>query len=253
MQVDRIVLLDREGRRHLVGLDKDVVTVPGLGVVRADVLRSMIGRRWTIGNRAFLVLTPSIRDLVGSIKRKAQIVTPKDAACIVWNSDLKAGDVVIEAGAGSGALTLAIAHAVGPTGHVVSYDARPDFLDVARENVAAAGLSAIVDFKVGDIRQGVPERGVDAVILDIPDPWAALAAASEALRPSGHLASYSPNVEQTSRLVRELRARTFADIRTVEIIEREIEVGEAGTHPSFAPLGHTGYLTFARKVLEAAW
>ncbi len=250
VQASRLVLLDSGGGKHLVTLDRETVNVPWLGVVRAEALRALVGRKWTVGGRSFLVLTPSIRDAVGSVTRQAQIVGPKDAPSLVWNSDLKAGDFVVEAGAGSGALTIALAHAVGPSGRVVTYDLRQDFLDVARQNVEASGLAARVESKVGDIREAIDERDADAFVLDIPDPWAALGTAWETLRPCGHLASYSPNIEQVIRTAAALRGGAFVEVRTLEIIEREMEARDTGTHPSFAPLGHTGYLTFARKVLE---
>lgn len=250
MLIERLVLLDPSGEKHLVILEGKTVKVPAVGVVRADALVASIGRRWTVGGRSFLVLTPSIRDSVGFIRREAQIIGPKDAPAIVWNCDLKPGDFVVEAGAGSGALTLALAQAVGPNGHVVTYDLRPDFLERARQNVTEAGFADRVEFKVGDVRSSIAERDSDAMVLDIPDPWAAVGTAAEVLRACGHLASYSPNVEQVSRTVAAIRGRTFVEIRTVEIIEREIVAQETGTHPSFAPLGHTGYMTFARKVLD---
>ncbi|HYT17599.1 MAG TPA: tRNA (adenine-N1)-methyltransferase [Thermoplasmata archaeon] len=250
MDADRLVLLEPSGRKHLVALDRDMVQVPRVGVVRADALRASVGRRWTVGGRSFLVLTPSIRDVVASMRRQAQIIGLKDAATLVWNCDLKAGDFVVEAGAGSGALTLVLAQAVGPGGRVVTYDMRPDFLDVARTNVANAGFGGRVEFRQGDVRSGIQERDADACLLDIPDPWEAIGTAKDAMKPCGHFASYSPNMEQVSHTAAALRAGPFVDIRTVEIIEREIIAAEAGTHPSFAPLGHTGYLTFARKVLD---
>ncbi len=250
MEPDRVVLLEPSGAKYFVVLDREMVSVPAVGVVRADALRSAVGRRWSVGGRSFLVLTPSIRDAVGSVRRQAQIIGPKDAPSLVWNCDVKAGDLVVEAGAGSGALTLVIAQAVGPGGRVVTYDVRPDFLDVARANVTAAGLEGRVEFKVGDARAGIAETNADAFVLDIPDPWEAVGTAVTVLRPCGHFASFSPNVEQVSRTVAALRTGTFVEIRTVEIIEREIEAHESGTHPSLAPLGHTGYMTFARRVLE---
>jgi len=246
----RVVLLEPSGAKHFVVLDQETVSVPAVGVVRADTLRELVGRRWTVGGRTFLVLTPSIRDHVELLRRQAQIIGPKDAPVLVWNCDLKPGDFVVEVGAGSGAMTLALAHAVGSKGRVVTYDVRADFLEQARRNVAAANLDGPVEFKVGDARAGIVERDVDAIILDIPDPWEAVGSSLEALRPCGHFASYSPNVEQVNRTVKALRAATFVEIRSVEIIEREMVAHEAGTHPSFAPLGHTGYLTFARKVLD---
>src|SRR6266705_2187497 len=205
MDADRLVLLEPSGRKHLVALDRDMVQVPRVGVVRADALRASVGRRWTVGGRSFLVLTPSIRDVVASMRRQAQIIGLKDAATLVWNCDLKAGDFVVEAGAGSGALTLVLAQAVGPGGRVVTYDMRPDFLDRARENVAAAGLGERVEFKLGDGRAAIPETRADAFVVDIPDPWEVVGTAAKSLRPCGHFASYSPNVEQVSRTVAALR------------------------------------------------
>ncbi|HYY48335.1 MAG TPA: methyltransferase domain-containing protein [Thermoplasmata archaeon] len=250
MQPERVVLLEPSGRKHLVVLDQETINLPRIGVVRAETLRALIGRRWRIGGRAFLVLTPSVRDMVGTIRRKAQIIGPKDAPSIVWNCDLKAGDSVVEVGAGSGALTIALAHAVGPNGQVVTYDLLGETLEVVRRNLADAGFATRVDLKRRDARAGIDERDVDAVVVDIPDPWAVVDAATRSLRPCGHLGSYSPNVEQVSRTVQALRDRRFVEVRTIEIIEREIMAQETGTHPSFAPLGHTGYLTFARKVLD---
>ena len=250
MQTDRILLLEPSGRKHLVILDQETINVPRVGVVRADTLRASLGRRWEIGGRTFLVLTPSIRDKIGTIRRHAQIIGPKDAPSIVWNCDIQADDHVVELGAGSGALTLALAHAVGPNGRVVTYDIRADSLAVARQNVDAAGFSGRVEFRLQDARKGIDDRDVDAFVVDIPDPWAAVGTGVDALRPCGHFASFSPNVEQVNRTVTALRASTFVEIRSVELIEREIVSHDAGTHPSFAPLGHTGYLTFARKVLD---
>jgi tRNA (adenine57-N1/adenine58-N1)-methyltransferase catalytic subunit len=250
VEISRLVLLDPFGEKHLVILDRQTVRVPTVGVVRADTLLASIGRRWTVGDRSFLVLTPAIRDTIGTMRREAQIIGPKDAPAILWNCDLKTGDFVIEAGAGSGGLTLSLAQAVGPTGRVVTYDLRADLLERARENVTASGLAARVEFKVGDVRSGVAERDTDAFLLDIPDPWSAIRSATDALRVCGHFGSYSPNVEQVSQTVAALRKAPFVEVRTMEIIEREIVAQATGTHPSFAPLGHTGYLTFARKVLD---
>src|SRR5256712_7518864 len=106
MDADPLGLLEPSGRKHLVALDRDTVQVPRVGVVRADALRASVGRRWTVGGRSFLVLTPSIRDVVVTIRRKAQIVGPKDAASLVWNCDLKAGDLAVDVSTGYAQLTV---------------------------------------------------------------------------------------------------------------------------------------------------
>lgn len=244
-----VVLLDTRGRRWRVPLDRGPVRLKGLGEVPTDGLARLVGRTLDVGGHRFLVLEPSLRDLVETIRRRAQTVGPKDSPFIVFHTSLRAGDLVVEGGSGSGALTLVLAHAVQPDGRVVSYDIRPDFLEVARENVERAGLGDVVEFKEGDISAGIDEREAKAVVLDIPEPWRAVAAAHRALRPTGHLASFSPTTEQVRETVRALRDGSFADVWTAELLERRIEVNR-GTRPAFDMLGHTGYLTFGRKVLE---
>ena len=224
--------------------------VAGLGTFETARLRAHVGRRIGIGRKNFVVLEPSARDLYETMKRGPQALTPKDLAVILFAVGVGAGSRVAEAGCGSGALTLCLARSVRPGGKVVAYDLRADALEIARSNVARSGLVSSVEFRRGDVRQRILERDLDAVVLDMPDPWAAIPAAWGALRPCGHLATFSPNMEQVKETVAAIRARPFVDVRTIEIIEREMEVRDVGVRPSFAALGHTGYLTFARKVLE---
>lgn len=244
------VLLDARGQRHLVSSGEPMARVPGLGVLSVEKLRASLGRRLTVGDRAVLVLPASRRDRIEGLERRAQTVGPKDAATILFNADLGPGDTIVEAGAGSGWLTAALASAVGPSGCVISYEKRPDFAAFARENLQRAGYADRVEVRVADVAAGIRERDVDAVVIDIPDPWTAVAGAWEALRVGGFIASFSPNVEQVRQTVEALARHPFVDARTVEIIERELEVKDTGTRPSFAPLGHTGYVTIARKALE---
>ncbi len=245
-----VILLDARGRRHLVPLNGPMVRVQGLGTFQTSKLRDAVGRRIAVGGKHFLVLTPSLRDLRDTLARIPQTLTSKDLAVILFETDIRSGHRVVEAGSGAGALTIALARGVAPSGRVYSYEIREDFQAVARSNVSRAGLSELVDFRTGDVRKDVLEQDIDAVVLDIPDPWAAIDTAWSVLRPCGHLASFSPNMEQVKQTVAAIRAMSFVDVRTVEVIEREMEVREVGVRPSFAPLGHTGYLTFARKVLD---
>ena len=250
MAPDVLILLDARGRRHRVPLRAGPAKVGGLGVVDPSRIRDRVGRKVTIGGRSFLVLEPSLRDLLETLDRGAQTIGPKDLGAVLLNADIGPGARVVEGGSGSGSLCIALARAVGTSGHVVSVDLRAEALDRARRNAADAGIAAVVEFRQADLRQDLGDREVDAVILDIPDPWAAVPAAWEALRPCGQLAAFSPNMEQVKETVAALGKRPFVDVRTIELIEREMEVREVGVRPSFAPLGQTGYQSFARKVLE---
>ncbi|MFQ5552712.1 MAG: tRNA (adenine-N1)-methyltransferase [Thermoplasmata archaeon] len=246
-----VVLLNARGKKWRVPVDSGMRNVRGVGRVKTDGLARLVGRSLEVEGRAYAILEPSVRDQIETLRRKAQIVGPKDGAYIVFNTDLQAGDTVIEGGAGSGALTVMLAHAVAPSGQVVSYEVRPDFLEVARGNVEGGGYDDVVRFHEADIAAGIEETEVKAVILDVPEPWTAVPAAKSALRPSGHFASYSPTVEQMRETVLALRQAGFVDIWSVELLERRMEVGR-GTRPAFQMLGHTGYTTFARHVEVAA-
>ncbi len=244
------VLLDERGHRFLVASDDAVARVPGLGTVRTDRLAPSLGRRIEIGGRQLLVLSPSARDLRETMEHGPQTLTPKDLAALLYEADVRAGSRVVEGGSGSGALAVALARIVGDRGQIYSYDVSETSLAVARANARGGDVTAVVEFAVSDLRRGITQRDVDAVLLDLPDPWEAVAPAWEALRPCGHLATFSPNMEQVKETVSAIRRHPFIDVRTVELIEREMEVRDVGVRPSFAALGHTGYLTFARKVLE---
>jgi tRNA (adenine57-N1/adenine58-N1)-methyltransferase len=197
----------------------------------------------------YRVLRPSLSDLFSSLTRGAQIITPKDCARIVSLAALAPGDHVVEAGAGTGALTVALAYAVGPTGRVTSIDRRTESLRIARENIDRAGLSDRVTWVERDVVQDGFDRGsADAVILDLPEPWSVLASAHAALRIGGTVVAYTPTYNQLERTVRGMREHRFDEVQAMEILERSMHVGEGGTRPSFDMLGHTGFLSAGRRV-----
>jgi tRNA (adenine57-N1/adenine58-N1)-methyltransferase catalytic subunit len=205
--------------------------------------------RWL--DATYLALRPSLSDLLGSVRRGAQIVTSKDAAQLVHLTSVGPGGRVAEAGSGSGALTIALAYAVGPQGHVTSYDRRSDFLETARSNVERAGLADRVTFRERDVvTDGIDVRDLSCVVLDLPEPWEVLASARDALRAGGYVGTYTPTYNQLERTVRALRTLRFDEVRSVEVLERGLHVGEGGTRPEFEMLGHTGFLATGRKVEE---
>jgi tRNA (adenine57-N1/adenine58-N1)-methyltransferase catalytic subunit len=197
----------------------------------------------------YRLFRPSLSDLLAAVRRGAQIVTPKDSVELLYLAGVGPGGSVAEAGAGSGALTIALAYAVGPTGHVTSFDRRGDFLAAARSNVARAGLSDRVTFRERDVAaEGIDLTGLTSVVLDLPEPWEVLASARSALGPGGFVATYTPTYNQLERTVRALRSAGYDEVRAVEILERGLHVGEGGTRPEFEMLGHTGFLASGRKV-----
>jgi tRNA (adenine57-N1/adenine58-N1)-methyltransferase catalytic subunit len=198
---------------------------------------------------SYRVVRPSLPDRFAAVRRGAQIVTPKDAAQLLYLASVVPGARVAEAGAGSGAMTIALASAVGPEGHVTSFDRRSDFLDAARANVARAGLSDRVSFRERDVvRDGIDLTDLDSVVLDVPSPWDVLASVHAALAVGGYVATYTPTYNQLERAVASLRAVGFDEVRALEVLERGLHVADGATRPDFDMLGHTGFLAAARKV-----
>ena len=197
----------------------------------------------------YRLVRPSLADRWSVVRRGAQIITPKDAAQLLVMASVGPGSRVAEAGVGSGALTVALAHAVGPDGRVTSYDRRPDFLEAARSNVRRAGLLDRVDFVERDVvSDGLTVNDLSAVLLDLPEPWAVLPSSRAALRWGGYVATYTPTYNQLERTMQAMRQLSLDGVRAVEVLERGLYVADTGTRPSFEMLGHTGFLAVARKV-----
>lgn len=197
----------------------------------------------------YRLVRPSLADLLAGVRRGAQVVTAKDAVHLLYLAGVGPGARVAEAGSGSGALTIALAHAVGPSGRVVSFERRAEFLAAARSNVERAGLIDRVEFRRRDVvAEGMDVDDLQSVVLDVPEPWEAMRSARAALRPGGYLATYTPTYNQLERAVRALREHRFDAVRALEVLERGLHVGDGGTRPEFEMLGHTGFLASGRKV-----
>ncbi len=223
------------GTRGVLDLSTELGRAPGGEV-------EWLGRRYRL-------VRPSLADLLGTLERGPQIVTPKDAFHLAYLAGAAPGASLAEAGAGSGALTVVLATLVGPAGHITSYDRRPEFLDAARRNVERAGLAGRVEFRLRDVAaEGLEGVGLGGVVLDLPEPWAVARSTRAALAPGGYVATYTPTFNQLERTVRTLRDERFEEVRALELIERPIHVGDGGTRPAFEMLGHTGFLASGRKV-----
>lgn len=246
---DLVCLMDADQRRYLVTLDGGGARhIKGVGVLDPGNLAGVPwGSLYPFGNKELRVCRPLTVDRMRGAKRKAQIVLPKDAARILLETGLCAGDRVLEAGLGSAVLTIALARAVAPTGRVTVYELREDFAAWGRGNLELAGVSDVVDVEVRDATEGIDERGLDAVVLDLPQPWGVVPHAQAALRGSGVLVAYSPLISQVERTREALEAHGFFAVRTLELLEREWVVHDRGSRPDHHMLGHTAFLTFGRK------
>ncbi len=248
-QDDIVVLIDESLRKILVDTSGKTDKIKGIGVIDPKTLIGQCyGEKLTIGSKQFWLLVPSLQDKLQGLRRQAQIILPRDAAQIRMNCSIEPGQRVLEAGIGSGSLTIALASAVAPNGTIISYDIREEFIDHAMKNLKQAHLSQYVTTKIKDVTEGIDESDLDAVILDIPNPWAAVSHAWKALKVGGYLCAYSPLISQVEQTVHTIQQERFIECKTYENIQREMIVSKHGTRPSFEMLGHTGYVTFARKV-----
>jgi tRNA (adenine57-N1/adenine58-N1)-methyltransferase len=249
LENDKVVLIDENLRKILVDTNGKTDKIRGIGVIDPKTLLGKeYGTKLTIGSKQFWLLIPSVQDKLQGLHRQAQIILPRDAAQILMYCAIEPGQHVLEAGIGSGSLTIALASTVAPSGQVISYDIRQEFIDHAMRNIIQANLSNYVTTKIKDVTEGIDETNLDAVILDIPTPWIAVSHTWKALKIGGYLCTYSPLISQVEQTVKAIEQLPFIECKTYENIQREMVVSKHGTRPSFEMLGHTGYLTFARKV-----
>jgi tRNA (adenine57-N1/adenine58-N1)-methyltransferase len=251
---EAVVLLDRKDREYLARLDKArSIAIRGgkipiediIGHDEGIVIRSSV-------NEPFLVFRPTLPQLIPNLPRTAQVIYPKDIGPILLWADLFPGARVVEAGVGAGALSMALLRAVGAQGHLISYELREDFAEMARKNVSRYfGPAPNWTVKLGDVAAELAETEVDRVILDLPEPWQVIQRAWNALRPGGILLCYLPTVLQVKSLVDGLRDdRRFACIETSENFMRFWHFKGMSARPQHRMIAHTGFLTSARRLAD---
>lgn len=199
----------------------------------------------------FFLLQPSLADILTGLKRSTQIMYPKDIGFILTTMSIGPGQTVMEAGTGSGSMTMALAFAVGPQGRVISYERRPEFQELARKNLEHLGLEGGVEFKLGDIADGVSETNVDAFFLDLPNPWDYIGQVRSALKPGGFFCNLVPTFNQVETLLHALQRNHFAFIEVCEIMLRYYRPEPTRLRPTDRMVAHTGFLTFARRIEPA--
>jgi tRNA (adenine57-N1/adenine58-N1)-methyltransferase len=220
-----------------------------------SIIGQSAGSRFnTHSGHQVIVLRPTLVQYVMNMKRTSQIVYPKDVGAILVYGDIYPGATVVEAGIGSGALTLALLRAVGESGRVVTYEVREDMGKRGVRNVEGFVPGATnFTFRTGDIYEGVEERNVDRLVLDVPEPWQAIGPATDALRLGGIFISYLPTVLQLHRLSQELgRDRHFELAQSFEVLHRNWHLSSTSARPDHRMVGHTGFITTAVRCAPRA-
>ena len=249
---DRVQLTDPKGRVHTITLREGSAFHTHRGALaHDDLIDTCDGSVVTsTGGTSYLALRPLLSDYVLGMPRGAQVIYPKDSAQIVAAGDVFPGARVIEAGAGSGALTCALLRAVGPTGQVISYELRPDFAEIARRNVTQffGGEHPAWSLRIGDVAE-CTEVDVDRIILDMLTPWEVLDVVDRALVPGGVLVGYVATTPQLSDLVEALRERGgFSEPKAWESLIREWHVDGLAVRPEHRMIGHTAFLVTTRRL-----
>ena len=243
---EHVLLVDHKDRRYLLKL------VPGqrfhthAGIIaHDDVIGALEGSEVVASTgRRLLVVRPTFGDVVLKMPRGAQVIYPKDLGGILIGADIGPGMRVLEAGVGSGALSMAMLR----TGaEVIGYEVRADFASRARANVTEwVGDGVPYEVFERDVYEQIEEKGLDRVVLDLPEPWRVLPHAEEALRPGGVFLAYLPTINQVATLRAALARSRFAMAQTSELLRRTWHVEERSVRPDHRMVGHTGFLTTAR-------
>jgi tRNA (adenine57-N1/adenine58-N1)-methyltransferase len=224
------------------------------GIVNHDEL---IGLAWgsqifSHMGSPFFLLQPMLGDLLTDLPRNTQILYPKEIGYILITMGIGPGMRVMEAGTGSGSMTIAMAYNVGPTGKVISYEQRPEMQNLARKNLTRVGLVDRVEFKLRDIAEGFDETDVDAFFLDVANPYDYIPQVRAALKPGGFFCSLIPTYNQVERLLHSLRRNNFAFIEMCEVLLRFYKPEPSRIRPTDRMVAHTGFLIFARRIEPSA-
>lgn len=250
-----VVFLDHQERSYLQQLHPE----GKLQTHRGFILHTeVIGREpgtalLTSKGKELFAFRPTLVDFCMNMPRKSGIIYPKDTAYILLWADVQPGSRVVTGGVGSGALLLALARQVGPSGLVWGYDVRQDMLDLATRNLRNfLGETNNVALRIGDVYERIDERMVDSIILDVPEPWRAVEQSALAMRPGGVFAAYVPTIKQAETLTVALRgSNRFGLVETVEILVRDWHIRNRSVRPNHRMVGHTGFVTIARRIVRS--
>ena len=253
---EQVLLIDTRGKRHLVFLRKSETFHSDRGWIPHDQIIGQPEGSWVRSSMGLrhLALRPTLAEFVLEMPRGAQVIYPKDLAVILFWADIYPGCRVLEAGMGSAALTLALLRAVGPDGHVITYEQREEFARRALANIhMRVGEVANLSVRLRPVEEGLAdEQPVDRVVLDLPEPWRLTDAVARLLRPGGIFLSYVPTIIQSQQISEALRReRAWSLVETFETLMRPWNIEGLSVRPFHRMVAHTGFITVARRVADA--
>lgn len=252
---DIAMMIDLREKVHVVTIQTGKKFETHHGFILHD---TMIGRPWgstiySSTGHPYLCIQPSTSDLIRHIKRSSQVIFPKDSAHIMMKMNIKPGVRVLESGCGSGGLTMALATAVMPAGHVYSQEIREDFIALTKRNMTRYGLDPYVTFIHGDGSEGFKvDEPVDAVFLDMLQPETCVGTARKVLKDGGWFGSLVPTTNQVQAILLELAKHDYGLIEVEEVITRSYKPIAERLRPRDRMIAHTGYLIFARAIVREA-
>lgn len=241
------MILDERGKKYLLKEDKEFQS--DLGIVSAEqIANSEIGDELKSHlDHTFKIVKPNVNDFIDLMDRRCSILIQKDIGSVLAHTGLGAGDRVVDAGTGAGAIALNFGNVVGSEGKVYTYEIREDFAEVARKNIENFGITNI-EVKNKDIKEGIDEDKLDLIFLDLPKPFEIFEDVYDSLKVGGWLTVYAPYIDQAEVSYRIAKKLGFYNIDIIEILERGLEVRQQGVRPKTRMVGHSGYLLFARKL-----
>ncbi len=241
--IKKILIDQKSGKKYFIKDLKENFHTQN-GTISSWDLKSSDSQVTSNKGCGFKIIEPSFVDLWENLNRGPQIVQQKDIGLIISKTGIGKNSLVVDAGGGSGSLCLSLANVCK---NIVVYEINQEHYDVIAKNIEMFGVDNI-NLKQANVYEGIEEREIDLITLDLPEPWQVVSHAQESLKPGGFLVVYLPNLHQVKRFLDSLRGSPFKILEITELLQRQWKITDKIMRPEFEMLGHTGFLVFCRKL-----